>query len=286
MKVPKATKQFDSAASYERQGILTGLFNAMPLGFGVLDEQLRYRAVNKALAAMNRVAPQAHLGETTRDVIGEPAIMLEAPFRHVVLSAHPVSLEFRAKLLNRKKPSHWIVNYFPIPCAQGRVKLVGAVVVESARQDKVQQLFRGIADKLIHRPLSAARNSDVLLQQVMEEPCGQIPGSGAERGRSAVVGVSNRMTFLPSHSMQGVLEDCFTSDANATLGAVALTPREREVVKLLVEGTGNKETAAILGITVKTVETHRSRIMLKLGLHSTKELVHYAIHNKILNLVC
>jgi DNA-binding CsgD family transcriptional regulator len=67
--------------------------------------------------------------------------------------------------------------------------------------------------------------------------------------------------------------------------AVALTPRERDVVRLLVEGTGNKETAALLGITVKTVETHRARIMLKLGLHSTRELVQYAIHNKILDLV-
>ncbi|MGA9471340.1 MAG: LuxR C-terminal-related transcriptional regulator [Terriglobales bacterium] len=286
MKAPKATRQFASAASQEPHGILAGLFNAIPLGFGVLDEQLRYRAVNKALATMNRVAPQAHLGRTIRDVIGEPAVMLEAPFRHVVFSAHPVSVQFWAKLLNRKKPSHWIVNYFPIACAKGSTKLVGAVVVETSRPNEAQQLFRGIADQLIHKPLLTSRDSDALLQQIMGEPFRQIPDAGAELHRSKVVGVSNRMTFFPSHAMPGTLEDCCTSAANATPGAVALTRREREVVKLLVEGTGNKETATILGITVKTVETHRSRIMLKLGLHSTKELVHYAIHNKMLNLVC
>ena len=82
--------------------------------------------------------------------------------------------------------------------------------------------------------------------------------------------------------MQEPLRGSPESDATATRSVVALTARERDVVKLLAEGTGNKETAAILGITVKTVETHRARIMLKLGLHSTRELVHYALRNQIL----
>lgn len=286
MKAPKATKHSESAAFYEAEGILTRLFDATPLGFGVLDEQLRYRAVNRALATMNRVSPRAHLGKTVRDVIGEPALMLEAPFRHVVLSSHPVSVEFWAKLLNRKKPSHWIVNYFPMACTKAGVKLVGAVVAESARQNNAQELFRGITNQLIQHPLLTACDSDVLLEQVMKEPSGLISDPRAERHPSAVVGVSHRITFFPRRAMREALEGCSTGDADAALGAVTLTPRQREVVKLLVEGTGNKETAAILGISVKTVETHRSRIMLKLGLHSTKDLVHYAIHNKILNLVC
>lgn len=286
MKIRKANKQFDSGRSCEPHRTLTGFFNAIPLGFGVLDEQLRYRAVNKALATMNRVAPQAHLGKTVRDVIGEPAIILEAPFRHVVLSAHPVSLEFWAKLLKRKEPSHWIVNYFPIARPKGGVKLVGAVVMETARQDTARQLLRGIADSLIHNPLFTARDSDALLQQVMEEPFGQILGSSAERHRSPDACLFDRVAFLPSDAMPGTRVGCSESDPNATMGVPVLTLREREVVKLLSEGNGNKDTARILGITVKTVETHRSRIMLKLGLHSTKELVHYAIHNKMLNLVC
>lgn len=59
------------------------------------------------------------------------------------------------------------------------------------------------------------------------------------------------------------------------------TPREVEIIKLLVEGKANKEIAAKLGITIRTVETHRAKIMLKLGLHSLAELIHYAIRNKI-----
>jgi len=59
------------------------------------------------------------------------------------------------------------------------------------------------------------------------------------------------------------------------------TPREIEVIRLLADGKANKEIAVELGITIRTVETHRAKIMLKLGLHSLTELIHYAIRHKI-----
>lgn len=62
---------------------------------------------------------------------------------------------------------------------------------------------------------------------------------------------------------------------------VRLTPRESEIVRLLAEGKANKEIAPQLGITVRTVETHRAKIMLKLGLHSLAELIHYAMRHGI-----
>ena len=61
------------------------------------------------------------------------------------------------------------------------------------------------------------------------------------------------------------------------------TPREVQVVRLVAEGKANKEIAAELGITMRTVETHRAKIMLKLGVHSLAELIHYAIRNKIVS---
>jgi DNA-binding NarL/FixJ family response regulator len=60
-----------------------------------------------------------------------------------------------------------------------------------------------------------------------------------------------------------------------------LTPRESEVIKLLAEGKSTKDVAALLGLSVKTAETHRSNIMGKLGLHSVSELVLYAVRNNI-----
>jgi DNA-binding NarL/FixJ family response regulator len=60
-----------------------------------------------------------------------------------------------------------------------------------------------------------------------------------------------------------------------------VTPREREIIQLLTEGLSNKEAAARLGISVKTIEAHRANIMRKLRLRSVTDLVRYAIRNKI-----
>ncbi len=60
------------------------------------------------------------------------------------------------------------------------------------------------------------------------------------------------------------------------------TPRETEIIRLLAAGKTNKEIAALLQITARTVETHRSKIMLKLGVHSLAELIHYALRHELI----
>jgi len=57
----------------------------------------------------------------------------------------------------------------------------------------------------------------------------------------------------------------------------ALTVREREVLQLIAEGKSTKEIASILGVSVKTIETHRQQMMEKLDIHSVAELTKYAI---------
>lgn len=68
-----------------------------------------------------------------------------------------------------------------------------------------------------------------------------------------------------------------------TLTAPRLSLREREVVQLVGEGKTSKDIATILGVSLKTAETHRSNILMKLNLHSTVELVLYAIQNDIVS---
>ena len=60
-------------------------------------------------------------------------------------------------------------------------------------------------------------------------------------------------------------------------GGIIPSPREREVLKLIASGLSNKAIAKALDISPKTVETHRSRLMIKLNLHSVADLVRYAI---------
>jgi two-component system, NarL family, response regulator NreC len=61
-----------------------------------------------------------------------------------------------------------------------------------------------------------------------------------------------------------------------------LTEREKEILQLLAEGRSNKDVAALLNLSINTVETHRTRIMQKLGLHGTAEIVLYAVRKGII----
>lgn len=62
-----------------------------------------------------------------------------------------------------------------------------------------------------------------------------------------------------------------------------LTTREREVLQLIAEGKTNKEIAGLLNLSVYTVEAHRGRIMEKLNLHSTGELVRFAVRKGLID---
>ena len=62
-----------------------------------------------------------------------------------------------------------------------------------------------------------------------------------------------------------------------------LTSREREVLQMIAEGKTNKEIATVLNLSVYTVEAHRGRVMEKLNLHSTGELVRFALRNGLID---
>ncbi len=96
----------------------------------------------------------------------------------------------------------------------------------------------------------------------------------------AVREVSQGRTFLTPKASDIVLRGFLSVEKKGRSAAdseAALTPRENEILRLLAGGKANKEISAALGITVKTVETHRAKIMLKLNVHSIAELIHYAL---------
>ena len=62
-----------------------------------------------------------------------------------------------------------------------------------------------------------------------------------------------------------------------------LTDREREILQLVAEGKANKEVAGLLNISLTTVETHRTHILQKLGLHSVPDLILYAVRKNIIS---
>jgi DNA-binding NarL/FixJ family response regulator len=89
--------------------------------------------------------------------------------------------------------------------------------------------------------------------------------------------VAAGQTYLSPAIAGTVVEDYVLGGAEDTPSAALLTPREREVLQLIAEGSSTKQTALALGISAKTIETHRQRIMKKLDIFSIAELTKYAI---------
>ncbi|HEY8665253.1 MAG TPA: response regulator transcription factor [Tepidisphaeraceae bacterium] len=101
---------------------------------------------------------------------------------------------------------------------------------------------------------------------------------------NAIRAVQTDQVYLSPRIAALVLKD-FKTRAGAT-GSVfsTLTDREREVLQLMAEGKATKEVAAHLHVSVKTVETHRAKIMDKLNLYSVAELTKYAIREGLTSL--
>jgi DNA-binding NarL/FixJ family response regulator len=143
---------------------------------------------------------------------------------------------------------------------------------EEAPNAKVVILTMHESDQMVRRVLDAGAIGYVLKSDV------------AACLVKAVKDVSEGKRFLTPKVSEIVLNG-FLNSGNQTERKERLpgqlTPRESEIIRPLAEGKANKEIAAALGIAVRTVETHRAKIMFKLGIHSSSELVRYALRNKI-----
>jgi len=101
----------------------------------------------------------------------------------------------------------------------------------------------------------------------------------------AVRAVLRNQTYLSPAVAGPVVEDYIQHLATAdVLEFSALSPREREVLQLLAEGKTTREIAALLCVSIKTVETHRQQIMGKLNIRSVAELIKYAIREGLTSL--
>ncbi|HWY96852.1 MAG TPA: response regulator transcription factor [Steroidobacteraceae bacterium] len=131
-----------------------------------------------------------------------------------------------------------------------------------------------------------AHESEQLIRDVLDAGAmGYVLKSDAGRVLvQAIEALLDERPFFTSKVARFVLEGYLRSgEDSVTQAAVALSPRERQIVQLLAEGSNNKEVARALGLSVKTVETHRSNVMRKMEFGSLADLVRYAIRNKIVD---
>lgn len=91
-------------------------------------------------------------------------------------------------------------------------------------------------------------------------------------------------TYLTSQLAGEVLEAMKQPQSEGGGPLEALTPRQREVLQLLAEGSSAKQIAASLGISARTVEFHKFQLMESLGIHTNAELIHFAIKHGLVEL--
>jgi DNA-binding NarL/FixJ family response regulator len=131
-------------------------------------------------------------------------------------------------------------------------------------------------------------DSDEVIREALDAGArGFVLKSDAARDLVAAVEAleRNRMFFTPRVNdmvLAGFLNTGYNGSGNQVPKLPKLTEREREVIQLVAEGKSSKEVASLLNLSTKTAETHRSNIMRKLGFHSVRDLVLYAVKNKII----
>ena len=102
---------------------------------------------------------------------------------------------------------------------------------------------------------------------------------------SAIEAASRGESFFCPSMAKHLLSDYLRLDRTAEhITEEKLTPREREVVKLIAEGHTNQQIADLLHRSVKTIESHRANILRKLDIHDTIELVKYAVRKKLIEI--
>jgi DNA-binding NarL/FixJ family response regulator len=136
-------------------------------------------------------------------------------------------------------------------------------ILSKTPEQKILMLSMHSEDTLVRQALEAGARGYVLKNAVDLELAGAI--------RKVVAG---EVVLDPQVSKRASLK----GERNG-----GLTPRELEILQLIVDGKSNKEIADHLGLSVNTVAVHRANIMDALGIHKTAELVVYAIRNGLVN---
>jgi hypothetical protein len=134
------------------------------LGMAVCDDRLRFSAINEALAAMNGLAVDSHLGFTVRDVLGQAAENIEPCFRKVLSTGQPIfPFELVAKLPTRTGYGYWIETFFPMRSKSGKLCRVAALIVEVTKQRELEAFLLRFQKQIYP---SRAREAQLLVQDL------------------------------------------------------------------------------------------------------------------------
>jgi len=167
---------------------------------------------------------------------------------------------------------HLVIMDVSMPDLNG-IEATRHIIAQNPNTDVIA--LSGYSNKeYVREMLSAGASAYVLKKRAYEELL------------RAVEEVRKGKKYLSPDIARGVVDDYVELSSSYTENPafVVLTDREREVLQQLAEGKSTKDMAENLGVSVKTIETHRRNIMEKLDLHSVAELTKYAIREGVTSL--
>ncbi|MFN6558986.1 MAG: PAS domain S-box protein [Nostoc sp. ChiSLP01] len=125
-----ALLEIEQTRLLEANVLLDTLFNNAPIGIGVWDEKVRYVRLNNALAEINGLSQEMHIGKTVVELLPGIAAEVTEAFRHVVETGESISQETSGETPAAPgKQRYWSVNYYPIQLP-GKITWVGAICQE------------------------------------------------------------------------------------------------------------------------------------------------------------
>ena len=123
--------------------LLNAILASAPTAIGFWDCDIRYVRVNEALAALNELSPEDHIGRQLREVVPDLGEILEPVYRDVVETGRPIvryeaSTDLAAHRLGHDR--HWLSSYFPVKTEDGDVLGVGAVIMEITERKQAEDM--------------------------------------------------------------------------------------------------------------------------------------------------
>jgi PAS domain S-box-containing protein len=121
--------------------LLDTLFVSAPVAIGFWDRDLRYVKVNDALAELNGLPAEEHIGKTLREVVPDLADVLEPVYRRVVDTGVPCVQEESTEWLPQRlgHDRHWLSSYYPVYTETGEIQGLGAVIMEITERKRAEE---------------------------------------------------------------------------------------------------------------------------------------------------
>ncbi|WP_437755976.1 ATP-binding protein [Sorangium sp. So ce1389] len=118
--------------------LLDAFFQATTAGLGVIDRDLRVVRLNQALADINGLPLEAHLGKTIPELLPEMGDAIVAPLRRVLETGQAMTAEVTGRTRASDQPRAWIVNYAPVRSQDGHIVGVGTVVLDITERKQAE----------------------------------------------------------------------------------------------------------------------------------------------------